>query len=210
MQKKIAIFTPGLSNRTVTIRYAARKWEQQYSVTPVYCNDFSWQKATLQDLDTILNTYEALIDKYSSEARVHMIGVSAGGPLTVLMFQRLIHSKRDKIGSMVNMCGRIRILGEPTLARAAKNSPLFNHCVRTCDEDGFYDDFRYADFQKMYSIGGYTDSIVPIESTHFTQDRTHNHSVSHFLDLVPAVNHTLNIIRGLEQLPLIGVFNEVT
>jgi hypothetical protein len=89
---------------------------------------------------------------------VSLVGESAGGSAVLNTFMEC----RDKIAGVVNITGRLRSDGEPSLEKMSDGSPAFAESVRRCEAalPSLTDEQR----QRVITIRPCIDAVVPPET----------------------------------------------
>lgn len=89
---------------------------------------------------------------------VSLVGQSAGGSAVINAFAESPHL----ITGVVNITGRLRVEGEPSLAKASQSSPAFAESVRRCER--VLQGLAVSDRARIMTIRPIVDRVVPAGS----------------------------------------------
>ena len=116
-----------------------------------------WEEGEIfaQKLERILQKIEELTAK---DCLVSLVGQSAGGSAVMNAFVK----RPDKVVGVVNITGRLRSPGHPSLEEASSGSPAFADSVRRCESklSSLTDEQR----KRVMTIRPSIDKVVPADS----------------------------------------------
>jgi hypothetical protein len=151
----IAIVVPGLGDNISFMELSTKHWKKKNIQPIIFHSNWKDKKESFEKkLSRLLKIIDAEVSKGN---RVSLIGTSAGASLCYNAF----YARKDKLGMLVNVCGRIRIGKNsfPSLEIAAKNSNAFFESVTKC-EKGF-SNLTGKDKLKIMNLYGAFDETVP-------------------------------------------------
>lgn len=156
---KILVFV-GLSDKPEIIHTATRSWKKDG--LDVITNKIGWMNPQ-NNLNERLDNYTEDIDKLLEQnAKVSLVGISAGASFVFNLFYR----RKHKIHKLINAFGRLRE-GEnvrPTLDEAAKKSYMFKESVQRCEAG--LDSLTPEDLKRILTVRAFfPDIIVPSNTT---------------------------------------------
>ena len=152
-----AIIVPGLSGRTGFLRFLTRNWEKEHGIKVEFFvvdwkNDASVFDAAI---DPLIGKIAELA--YNKET-IFLIGTSAGGSFVMNAFLNTSYY----IDKCVNVCGRLKPDGHPSLDRVADGYPLFRESVIRCERR--LQGLNPAQLGNVFTFSGWWDGRVPVES----------------------------------------------
>lgn len=95
------------------------------------------------------------IDSFAGEDKLNLAGASAGASACFNAY----YLKKKKINCLINICGRLRKEGNPSLERASANSWSFYDSVVECERGLSL--LRKKDKEKILTLRPIYDEIVP-------------------------------------------------
>lgn len=152
---KYVILVPGLGDHASRIKFATKSWEK-YGVIPVI-HKVPW-KNTKEGFQTKLNRLLSVIDRYAKKGEVSLVGMSAGGSFVINAYLQ----RRLKIKRIINICGRLREGGFPSLVYAAIGFPAFKTSVQVCEKS--LSKLTESDKKKIMTFSPIFDGIVPLSA----------------------------------------------
>ncbi len=177
------IFIPGLGDHVGLINFCMPSWTKQGYVVSICGLQWRDGKAFKPKLQHVVDQIDAIHHK---EARLSLIGMSAGGSATV----NALLDRPDKVYGVVNICGRLRDgnhKGFRSLVNRSVGAPAFSESVKLCES-------RLANSSKqdrakiMTLRARFGDELVPSDTSLVTG----GYNVS-----VPVAEHGLTIAIAL-------------
>jgi len=180
-----AIIIPGLGSRTGFAKWATRDWEKKFGITPMVnpiCIDWKNDGKLLQK--RIQQLKDEILRIQQDGSPVILIGVSAGGSLALNVFAEI----PTELTYVVNVSGRLRSLGWPSLSSATKGNPLFRASVELCEQR--ITKLTSEVLSKVITYRGWVDEAVPLSSSVVLGARNVQVcSVAHSLNIASAFIH---------------------
>jgi hypothetical protein len=163
------------------------------STTPMAVD---WYSSSFPDL--LNRGTELTEEKLRQHGRVALVGASAGGSLSVNIFQRIRADNPDSDISLVSLSGRLK-LGDPKNFEEVlinqlnkKQSLVYSESVSRCEKVSAA--LSEKDRKLMRTVQPLTDQVVPLNT--MSIDGVESYTVS-------ANGHTRGIARGILLIPTI-------
>jgi pimeloyl-ACP methyl ester carboxylesterase len=153
------VYVPGLNDRLLVNRVAT-------SFLPFFWRPYGfhghvvhpyWRQGT--DFEPKLESILTIVDELAMKGhQVSLVGQSAGGSAVLNAFMR----QPGQITGVVNIAGRLRSPGQPSLAKASKGNPAFAASVFTCEKQ--LPSLTEEERRRIMTIRPLQDTVVPADS----------------------------------------------
>lgn len=152
--KNAVIIVPGLMDRVNGISFLIKNWNK--SNVDMFIHAAPWEDK--EHFEPKLKNLVAQIDQLSKTYKVSLIGVSAGGSMVINAFMQ----RKNKVKKVINVSGRLRVGGFPSLKIAAKGRIAFKESVVLCEK--YLTLFSQEDCKKIMTISPLFDGVVPMSA----------------------------------------------
>lgn len=174
---KNIIFVPGLGDSNSLLNWLVKRFEKDEFV--VFIHPAPWESKS-ESFKEKLKRLVSVIDELKGE--VYLFGISAGGSLVLNAYLQ----RKSQITGVVNLFGRLKSSGVPSLNLAAKDYAAFKESVLTFEK--LEPTLTSSDRKKILTMKALFDEIVPV-STMSLRDSTNLQ--------IPTIEHNLSIFIGL-------------
>lgn len=156
MKKHHLIFVPGLGDNVPPFTWAVNRFKSDIFIPHIH--EAPWRPPG-EGFKPKLERLLSLIDQLSKDGQVSLIGISAGGSLVLNAYLQ----RKNQITKVVNIAGRLRAGGIPSLDFASRIIPAFRKSVLMFEENE--QNLTKTDRNKILTIRGIFDELVPPQTT---------------------------------------------
>jgi len=175
------VFVPGLGDDEWKMRLVFGLWRRRGFIPIVY--NMHWRDGG--HFENKLQNLLQVVDKNLKKGKVSLIGTSAGGSAVA----NVLLARKDKIMSVVNVCGRLRRglrMGLRSFESMTKTSVAFAESVAQFEDHEFV--LTAQDRKKILTIHPLFDELVPPETT-MIEGATNL--------VIPSIEHGLSIVIAI-------------
>ena len=154
------IFVPGLGDNTKLLTWAVSRFQQDGLKPQVHTTPWAGTERTFRPkLDRLVRKID---DIAANGHKITLVGASAGASAVLNAYSE----RRDKVDSVVNVCGRLRAGTQvfPSLHLASSRHPAFRESV-TLFENENEPTLTDSDRRKVLTIQAAFDESVPKSTT---------------------------------------------